>query len=372
MLNILPQARALVTVLMSLMPSVYQRDSLQALLCLFLTATGKPLPTYCTQKSEAALSRFLNRYPWPTTKVIRAVRQAAVQAILAHRRRGKPPVLQVILDATCLEKTGKFKAFQSLIRVFDRRRGLHLVVLFLVIGQFRLPWSFRVYRGKGHPSIATLGTRLLGTVPRQLSDRFRVRVLADTTFGTAELLSAVRRRGWHAIVGVRCDRKLANGRRLYSVPRRGMRVQLEQMPLPLWVSWVWLKRDDGKLVLRYAASTEALHGQVIAQWGKKRWVIEGFFQAGKYRFGLDKFGQQTLLGVYRWLVLSLVAYVLAWWGHLSQGGLERIADWGGAARKALQELFPLALLAELQIAIRNLQPVLDSLGAEVRICWCKI
>jgi len=75
---------------------------------LFLCATGKPLPTYCTQMSGAVLSRFLNRYPWPITKVIRAVRRAAVQTIPAHRRRGKLPVLQVLLDATCFKKTGQF------------------------------------------------------------------------------------------------------------------------------------------------------------------------------------------------------------------------------------------------------------------------
>ncbi|WP_197673256.1 hypothetical protein [Leptolyngbya sp. O-77] len=47
------------------------------------------------------------------------------------------------MDLTTLEKCGKFKAFASLIRVLQGKRGLHLVVLYLVVGECRVPWSFR-------------------------------------------------------------------------------------------------------------------------------------------------------------------------------------------------------------------------------------
>jgi len=40
-------------------------------------------------------------------------------------------------------------------------------------------------------------------------------------------------------------------------------------------------------------------------------AIEGFFKTSKHRFGLHRFGQGTLLAVYRWLVLSLIAFTLA-------------------------------------------------------------
>lgn len=62
---------------------------------------------------------------------------------------------------------------------------------------------------------------------------------------------------------------------------------------------------------RYVLSTKALKGSTITWWGKHRWSIEGFFKTAKYRFGLHRFGQGTLLGVYRWLMLSLIAYLLA-------------------------------------------------------------
>jgi hypothetical protein len=45
--------------------------------------------------------------------------------------------------------------------------------------------------------------------------------------------------------------------------------------------------------------------------GEPEGTIEGWFKTAKHRFGLHRFGQQTLVGVYRWLVLSLIAYLLA-------------------------------------------------------------
>ena len=29
-------------------------------------------------------------------------------------------------------------------------------------------------------------------------------------------------------------------------------------------------------------------------WGRRRWQIEGFFKTAKHRFGLHRFGQQTM------------------------------------------------------------------------------
>lgn len=65
---ILSQAQALVSGLQTLMPSVYQQDSLQALLGLFLQGQGVPLPEHCKTKSASALSRFLNEYKSPTRR----------------------------------------------------------------------------------------------------------------------------------------------------------------------------------------------------------------------------------------------------------------------------------------------------------------
>ena len=163
MSTILSQAQTLVSELQTLMPSTYQQDSLQAMLGLFLEGQGLPLPEHCATKSASALSRFLNEYKWPTRQVIRAVRQAACKQILSQPRVGRRPTLQVIIDLTTLEKAGKFREFQHLVRVYNGKRGLHVVLLYLVVGQWRVPWSFQVYRGKDTPTptqcaIASRGT----------------------------------------------------------------------------------------------------------------------------------------------------------------------------------------------------------------------
>ena len=56
-----------------------------------------------------------------------------------------------------------------------------------------------------------------------------------------------------------------------------------------------------------------MKGKTIVRWGKFRWQIEGFFKTAKHQFSLNRFGQKTLLGVYRWLILSFLSYILV--GH---------------------------------------------------------
>ncbi len=57
----------------------------------------------------------------------------------------------------------------------------------------------------------------------------------------------------------------------------------------------------------------------------------------------------TLLGVYRWLILSLISYILAHWAYLSTTFADRaqrafastnLPNWGQAAEIAFQTIFP--------------------------------
>ena len=54
--------------------------------------------------------------------------------------------------------------------------------MYLVIGDWRFPWSFRVYRGKDTPSPSELGQKLLKTLPKIIPQSFRIYVLGDTAF----------------------------------------------------------------------------------------------------------------------------------------------------------------------------------------------
>ena len=371
MVSILAHAQGLVYTLLSLMPSQYQRDSLEAMLGLFLEAKGYPLPEHSKSKSAPALSRFLNIYDWSTRSVIRATRASIIQEILSQCPKGRKPFLQVIIDLTTLEKFGKFKAFKNLVTVYNGKRGLHLVVVYLVVGQWRVPWSFRVWRGKGTTSPAQIGLKLVKCLPKKLTQHFLVMILADTAFGSIEFLQGIRKLKYHAIVGVRADRKLVDGRILRRLHKRGQQVQFGGLNFPVTLSWYYLKRDDGFLEKRFVLSTRPLKASTINWWGKRRWQIEGWFKTAKHRFGLHRFGQGTLLGVYRWLILSLITYILAHWAHLSTHSTEK-PDWGEAAQLAFQTFFPQLLLCCFLLNLERIRPIALSQGIDIQISRCKI
>lgn len=233
--------------------------------------------------------------------LIRTTRQAILQQVAQHRPHQGTP-LRVLIDLTSLEKCGKFLQLSTptedpelpdpWVRMLNRKRGLHIVVLYLVIGEWRVPWSFRVWRGKGHPSPVQLACKLLATVPPQLSQGRVVLVQADTEFGTVEFLKAVRQRSWRAVVGMRCNRKLSDGRtlkQLYRNAQRGQQVQLEGVSHPLTVSWFWLHRAEGKRELRFVVSTHPYSGAYLVRLGRKRWAIEGFFKTALASLWLASF-----------------------------------------------------------------------------------
>ncbi len=185
--------------------------------------------------------------------------------------KGRKPFLQVIIDLTTLEKFGKFKSFKNLITVYNGKRGLHLVVVYLVVGQWLVLWSFRVWRGKGTASPARLGLKLVKSLPSALTKHFKVMILADTAFGSIEFLCGIRKLKYHAIVGVRVDRKLVDGRILRHIHKRGQQVWFVGLNFPVTVSWYYLKRNDGKLEKRFVLSTRPLKASTINWWGKRRW-----------------------------------------------------------------------------------------------------
>jgi len=99
--------------------------------------------------------------------------------------------------------------------------------------------------------------------------------------------------------------------------------------------------------------------------------LVGWFKTAKHRFGLDKFGQGTLLGIYRWLILSMTAYLLAYWAYLSSC-LPDSLDWGEAAFLALFTFLPHLILSLLLLDIERLRPLALSHGIDITISRCKI
>lgn len=168
--------------------------------------------------------------------MIRTVRNHVLQQVLSESTKGRRPFLQVIIDLTTLEKCGKFKKFEDLISVYNGKRGLHLVVLYLVVGRWRLPWNFRVWRGKGTDSPAHLGLKLVKGLAQSLAKHFQVMILADTAKGSVEFLHGIRKLKFHAVTGIPINRKLIDGRILRHLHKQGQQVRLVGLKFPVTVS----------------------------------------------------------------------------------------------------------------------------------------
>lgn len=99
--------------------------------------------------------------------------------------------------------------------------------------------------------------------------------------------------------------------------------------------------------------------------------LVGWFKTAKHRFGLDRFGQGTLLGMYRWLILSLTAYLIAHWTYL-EIQFPSLPDWGQAAQTALESIFPQIVVSLLLLKIERLIPLTRSCGFDTHIYRCKM
>ncbi len=166
---------------------------------------------------------------------------------------------------------------------------------------------------------------------------------------------------------MRCTRLMENGRPLKSLYRhakRGRQVRLIGIKSPLTVSWFWLKRSGGNRELRFVASTYPDSGVYWVRLGRQRWAIEGFFKTIKHRFGLHCFGQKTRLGIYRWLMLSLIVYLLAYGVSQSFPSWSRL-DWGEVSIKALTVLLPQVIWMKLLRQIQKNRSLADELGFEI-------
>jgi hypothetical protein len=136
--------------------------------------------------------------------------------------------------------------------------------------------------------------------------------------GSREFLEEVRRLKLHALVSVSSSRCLADGRLLQQLHQAGQQVRLRGFSMSLTWGYYFFKGEDGRYRKRHLLCTRRLKASTLRWWGRSseacrrpRWAIEGFFKVVKHRFG-----QSSPVGVYRWLVLVLIAFVLALCGLL--------------------------------------------------------
>ncbi len=107
----------------------------------------------------------------------------------------------------------------------------------------------------------------------------------------------------------------------------------------------------------------------ITRLGRQRWQSEAFFKTAKPRFGWHRFGQGTFLGVYRWLILSMVAYLLAHWAHMWSGG-GAFPDWGAVTHLALHTLLPQLVVLLLLLQLKPWRSLVAQQGLKLSVARC--
>ncbi len=116
--------------------------------------------------------------------------------------------------------------------------------------------------------------------------------------------------------------------------------------------------------MRFVVSTYPYSGVYLVRLGRQRWAIEGFFKTIKHRFGLDCFGQKTWLGIYRWLMLSLIAYLLAHWVSRTFPNWAPL-DWGEVCAQTVADLLPQILWIKLLRQIQMSRSLAEEHGFEI-------
>jgi hypothetical protein len=347
------QAQDIFTTLRALITSRHVLKSFDTAMAGFLKADGNPRPEQVVAKSGASLSRMYNCYDFPVLAFIRTIRQAIEKRIWAYYNsiKKRRPVLELILDMTTLEKTGEFEGLP--LAYFNQKYGLHMVVLYIVIGNERFPWAWRFWRGQGETTWVEHALSLLRCLPAFFKERFRPRVLADAGFGSSQMIEGCTALDLPLVVGIACSRKTEQGFRVDQLGVQVGVVMLQGCCVPVWATRYKLYGKNGYFEWRYVVSTIPASSRTIILWGKRRWRIEAFFKTMKSRFGLDQFGQRTLGGVVRFLLFGFLAYMLTFWSTILE--LDELPDWQALARQAREWLTTWVVRFELEAALESLE-----------------
>ncbi|OOV15380.1 hypothetical protein BXU09_12710 [Deinococcus sp. LM3] len=341
---------------------------MQVVLSCFLEALGISRFHASTAKSPGAISRFLNYQNWSLRTLIRTIRQHALRTFQDNLggRRGRPPLVEIIVDTTSISKDGAFAELDGWIHTLNSVRGLHVVMLYICCGDLRLPWGFKIWRGKGSPSPTDLALRLVRQLPSEVRTRTKhVHLLADAGFSSQAFMHGVRNLGLDFTIGMRADRRTIEGQRLKDITRQQCPVTLAGLPdLQLWLYWVWLPAKKGeKREQRFIVSSRQRTPQTARQTGRRRWKIEALFKTLKSRFAFGKFGQKTKLGVLRYLCLSVACFFLCHVEHLDQtaSGQEETSwpDWGALAGQVRMKFVGWVRLFELEREMERILAVWD-------------
>ena len=322
----------------------------------FLSALGICRFEASTAKSPSAISRFLNEYSWSTRTLIRVMRTHTLEAFhdYLRGRRGRPHMIEIIVDTTSIAKEGQFDGLDGWIHTLNHVHGVHIVMLYICCGELRLPWGFRIWRGKGTPSPQDLALRLVRQLPKEILSRSKhLHFLGDAGFSSVKLLKGLAELGFKFTVGIRGDRLTTKGHQLRERSCQELPVELKGLEgLSIWMYWIWLPGKSAPQQRFIITNHRRTHSSV-RKTGRRRWKIEALFKTLKSRFAFGKFGQKTKVGVLRYLFLSLAAFLLCHFEHLDalESGQEVSSwpDWGELAAQVRMKFLGWVRLIEIEL-----------------------
>lgn len=223
---------------------------LSILIGLMLLKQVKTLTALQGNESVPTLSRTMNVYEWPLEELRATQRALITQALRKHyrRRRGRQPMVYLILDDTVLPKRGEklpllgFHFSPSQDRVV---RGWDLVFAAVHVGSFTAPWDWRCYVNARFSEEVDFRkrTELAAELIRLFEPPLagRVIVLVDSTYCCGAVIRAAHKRGFSVVGWVKKNRLLSDGRRAWDVPEETV-AYLQGLEIPVKV----VHRGQGK------------------------------------------------------------------------------------------------------------------------------
>jgi len=305
---------------------------LSMLVGLMLLRQAKTLTALQGDESVPTLSRTMNVYEWPLEGLIATRRQLITHALQKHhrRRRGRRPMVYLIIDDTVVPKRGKklpalgFHFCPSQDRVV---RGWDLVFSAVRVGSLTAPWAWRAYvnerfsEEEDFRKRTELACELICTFEPPLGSR--VIVVVDSTYCCAPVIRAARERGFVLIGWVKKNRRLSDGRRAWDVPEETV-AHLQGLEIPVKI----VHRGRGKGRRTVICTDLAIGCQQILRHLKRRWGVEVMFKMLKEHFGLGDCRCRGKQSLERWVELVLLAYVLAGLTRWGRQLLGQKPSWG--------------------------------------------
>ena len=71
----------------------------------------------------------------------------------------------------------------------------------------------------------------------------------------------------HAVIGIKSDRDLKDGRKIRDLHKAGQQIYLNNLPFPVSAAHYYFKKDDGTYEKRYVICTKQLKPSTVVWWG---------------------------------------------------------------------------------------------------------